>query len=124
MKVQSLIRDLIINSRINYNMNDAKESIVWFNKNTLKPYIETQKVILSDKVHAAHDLKRMTDGRTFEVYQTPYATLQVLKDQNGGIKKMAMKDYQSKSKISVNEYVIDGFKAALKYVDNDLFKNI
>lgn len=123
MKVNALLKDYIINSRIGHS-NDIKESIVWFTKDTLKPYITTSQVQTAGKIQGAFSRKFMQNGDTFEVFQTPYTSLQVYKSKNGKTEKILLKDCKDKSKRQVEENAIDSFKSALKFINKDFFSSL
>lgn len=123
MKVNALIKDYIINSRIKYSQ-DIKENIVWFNNDNLKPYIETCQIIESGKIRASYNRKKMHNGDTFEVFNTSYASLQAYKNKDGRNSKILLKDFKDKSKRPVTEEAIDSFKSALTFINKDLFGNL
>lgn len=102
----------------------VKESIVWFNKQNLKPYIKTRQITENGKVMLAYNNKQMSNGDTFEVFKTKYTTLQVHKNSKGKIKKMQLKNPVNKQRLNRNESFIESFKIMLRRVNEDLFGNI
>ena len=121
MKVNTLIRDFIINSRVRYS-DTTIEDVVWFDKKNYKPYIETRRITEANKQLASYDIKHMQNGDTFELYQTPYAGVQVYKDKNNNIKKVMFKDLRDHKKNQVIDKAIDSIKSAIEHIDKDFFK--
>ncbi len=124
MKVNTLVKDYIINSPIGNSSKQVKESIVWFNKQNLKPYIKTRQITENGKVMLAYNNKQMSNGDTFEVFKTKYTTLQVHKNSKGKIKKIQLKSPVNKQRLNRNESFIESFKIMLRRVNEDLFGNI
>ena len=121
MKVNTLIRDFIINSRVRYS-DTTIEDVVWFDKKNYKPYIETRRITEAHKQLASYDIKHMQNGDTFELYQTPYVGVQVYKDKNNNIKKVMFKDLSDHKKNQVIDKAIDSIKSAIEHIDKDFFK--
>ena len=121
MQVNTLIRDFIVTARVRYS-NAIIEDIGLLNKTSRKPYIETRRIPEAGKLIASYDIKHMQNGSTFEVYQTPYAGLQVYKDKNGSIKKVLFKNLRDHRKNQVVEKAVDSMKSAIKHINKDFFK--
>ena len=121
MKVNTLIRDFISNSRVRYS-DTTIEDVVWFDKKNYKPYIVTRRITEAHKQLASYDIKHMQNGDTFELYQTPYAGVQVYKDKNNNIKKVMFKDLCDHKKNQVIDKAIDSIKSAIEHIDKDFFK--
>lgn len=121
MQVNSVINDFIINSKVRYS-DAIIEDIVRFSKKNSKPYIETRRITEANKQLASYDIKHMQNGDTFELYQTPYAGVQVYKDKNNNIKKVMFKDLRDHKKNQVIDKAIDSIKSAIEHIDKDFFK--
>ena len=123
MQVNSVINDFIINSKVRYS-DAIIEDIVRFSKKNSKPYIETRRITEAHKQLASYDIKHMQNGDTFELYQTPYAGVQVYKDKNNNIKKVMFKDLRDHKKNQVIDKAIDSIKSAIEYINKDFFKDV